>query len=240
MAKLVALVSLIGATACSVVGIRAEEQPKYSVIGQVGAVEIRQYGPRIAAETVVAGGEYEARSVGFRRVAGYIFGANHAKQSIAMTAPVVQGPVVQGPVAQGPVAQGPVAQGPVAQGAVAQGPVVQGKQSIAMTAPVTQGQAEGGWAIRFIMPSKYTLQTLPEPDDPLVRLVPLPAEMFAVLRFSGSIAPADIDRERLALTNALQNGKWRATGETVAWFYDPPWTLPFLRRNEVAVPVVAR
>ncbi|MGC8478240.1 MAG: SOUL family heme-binding protein, partial [Acetobacteraceae bacterium] len=78
---------------CSVVGIRAATpQPRYRVIGHLGPVELRQYGPRLAAETTVRGSEIEARSKGFRRLAGYIFGANTnaggAGSEIAMTAPV--------------------------------------------------------------------------------------------------------------------------------------------------------
>ena len=73
------------------VGIRAgTEQPRYTVVEQVGAVEIRHYGPRLAAEAVVSGEAEAARNEGFRKVAGYIFGDNTAKASISMTAPVVQ------------------------------------------------------------------------------------------------------------------------------------------------------
>ena len=200
-----AMLSFVGLTACSVVGIREAEEPKFRVVSQMGDVQIREYAARIAAETTVAGDEYAARGTGFRKLAGYIFGANNGGQSIAMTAPVTQS-----------------------------------KQSIAMTAPVVQARDASGWTIRFIMPSSYTMQTLPLPDDANVRLVPLPAETYAVLRFSGSTTPEAIDAQRRKLLAALANGAWRPEGEPVAWFYDPPWTLPFLRRNEVAVPVTPR
>lgn len=206
MARLLAIFSFLGVTACSVVGIRAEEEPKYRVIDHVGTVEIREYAPRIAAETAASGDEYAARSEGFRRVAAYIFGGNHARQSIAMTAPVAVG-----------------------------------KQNIAMTAPVAQQRdAAGAWVIRFIMPSSYTMETLPAPDDARVKLVPLQVETFAVLRFTGSIAPEAIATQRAALLAALAASAWSTEGEPVVWFYDPPWTLPFLRRNEVAVPIIHR
>lgn len=192
------------------VGIRAgTEQPPYEVVGRVGDAEIRRYAPQIAAEAVVEGPVETARNEGFRRVAGYIFGDNTAKASVAMTAPVVQGREPSG-----------------------------GSQSIAMTSPVVQQLAgAGSWSIQFIMPAKYTMATLPQPNDPRVRLVEIPARTFAVVRFSGLGREDAVARHEKALDAALAGSSWRAVGEPVTWYYDPPWTLPFMRRNEVARPV---
>jgi SOUL heme-binding protein len=90
------------------------------------------------------------------------------------------------------------------------------------------------------MPASYTMETLPEPLDPAVRLVAAPGETTAVLRFSGSTAPEAVAAKQGDLLRALQGSAWRPDGAVVAWFYDPPWTLPPFRRNEVAVPVVRR
>jgi len=68
----------------------ATEEPKFETIAVFGSVEIRQYGPLILAETEVEGDFGEAGNTGFRRIAGYIFGGNHQKQKIEMTAPVLQ------------------------------------------------------------------------------------------------------------------------------------------------------
>ena len=189
------------------VGIRAgTEQPPYEVVGRVGDAEIRRYAPQIAAEAVVEGPVETARNEGFRRVAGYIFGDNTAKASVAMTAPVVQGREPSG-----------------------------GSQSIAMTAPVVQQPAGAeSWSIQFIMPAKYTMATLPQPNDPRVRLVEIPARTFAVVRFSGLGREDAVARHEKALDAALAGSSWRAVGEPVTWYYDPPWTVPILRRNEVA------
>ena len=200
------LLSSIALSACSVVGIRTgTEEPSYTVLQTQGPLEIREYGPRLAAETEVSGTEYSARSDGFRRLARYIFGANSTKGSIAMTAPVSQ-------------ASGP--------------------EKIAMTAPVGQDQpAPGVWRIRFFMPAQYTVATLPHPDDPAITIVTVPAETYGVYRYTGSTAPAATafaDREVL---QRLQGSGWSPEGQPVTWFYDPPWTLPFLRRNEAAVRV---
>ena len=211
------------------VGIRAgTEQPPYEVVGRVGDAEIRRYAPQIAAEAVVEGPVETARNEGFRQVAGYIFGDNTAKASVAMTAPVVQGREPSGG----------------SQSIAMTAPVVQARagrsESIALTSPVVQQPAGAeSWSIQFIMPSKYTMATLPQPNDPRVRLVEIPARTFAVVRFSGLGREDAVARHEKALDAALAGSSWRAVGEPVTWYYDPPWTVPFLRRNEVARPVEA-
>ena len=209
------------------VGIRAgTEQPPYEVVGRVGEAEIRRYAPQIAAEAIVEGPVEAARNEGFRRVAGYIFGDNTTKASVAMTTPVVQGRETSGG----------------SQSIAMTAPVVQARsgrsESISMTSPVVQQPAGGeSWSIQFIMPSKYTMATLPRPNDPRVRLVEIPARTFAVVRFSGLGRQEAVARHEKVLDVALSGSTWRASGDAVTWYYDPPWTLPFMRRNEVARPV---
>jgi hypothetical protein len=196
---------------CSVVRIRSgTESPEYSVIANVGPVEIRQYTPRLAADVIVQGDEMSARSAGFRRLARYIFGANAATKSIPMTAPVAES-------RSAPPAK------------------------IPMTAPVAQTQsANGDWIITFYMPRKYSLETLPRPSQPGIQIHELPATIDAVYRFSGRTSIAAVSNARKLLLSQLAGSTWEVTGAPVTWFYDPPWTLPWFRRNEVAVPVVPR
>ncbi len=197
--------------ACSVVGIRSgTEEPRYAVVTTLdapsGAVEIRRYDARLAAETTVPGDEIAARSTGFRRLAGYIFGGNQGGTSIAMTAPV------------------------------AQSDRTGSGRTIAMTAPVATARApDGGWTIRFFLPA--ALKAPPRPNDASIRIVAVPPETMAVLRFSGIPGAGAVATHRHALEAALVGTAWRPTGPAVAWFYDPPWTIPPLRRNEVALPV---
>lgn len=114
----------------------------------------------------------------------------------------------------------------------------QQSEKIAMTAPVAAQRGSGGeWVIRFFMPSKYTLDTLPTPNDDAVRLVTVPAETVAVLRFSGLIGADAIESHTRELLDTLHDNGIETVGDPVAWFYDPPWTVPFRRRNEVAVGV---
>jgi len=191
----------------SFAGIRiGTEEPHFLRRPLTATIEIRQYGPRVAAETTVADDEERARNLGFRRLARYIFGGNHRSEGIAMSAPVAQ---------------------QQARG-----------DKIAMTAPVAQSRKDdGGWTIRFFMPSKWTMETLPIPDDDDVRLVTVPGETVAVLRFSGDRSRRAVAARTDELVKALSDQGIDIVGEPAAWFYDPPWTLPFRRRNEIAVPI---
>ena len=111
---------------------------------------------------------------------------------------------------------------------------------IAMTAPVAQGAGEdGGWTIQFFMPAAATMETLPIPTDPAITLVTVPAKTIAALRFSGSTASDAVAARQAELARLLVGTDWQTHGAPLAWFYDPPWTLPFMRRNEVAVAVEA-
>lgn len=109
---------------------------------------------------------------------------------------------------------------------------------IAMTAPVATSRTdEQGIFMRFYLPASYTPETAPEPTDPRVRLVVLPAQTVATLRYTGFGGEERVAERQAELLAALENSGWQPTAEPVAFFYDPPWTIPFLRRNEVAVPV---
>ena len=110
-----------------------------------------------------------------------------------------------------------------------------------MTAPVSQSRdGSGKWRVRFYMPSKYTRDTLPKPNNPAVEIVEVPGETTAVLRFSNSRSAEAVAKKTADLLRILASSKWTPTGVPVTWLYDPPWTLPFFRRNEVAVAVRPR
>ena len=106
-----------------------------------------------------------------------------------------------------------------------------------MTAPVTQ-QADGNtWRVRFIMPSKYTIETLPKPNNPAVKLKEVPAKRFAVIRFSGTAGEDSLKRHTKELSDFLGAKNFAPLSPPTYAFYNPPWTLPFLRRNEVMVEI---
>jgi hypothetical protein len=108
-------------------------------------------------------------------------------------------------------------------------------EKIAMTAPVTQLGSGGSWTVRFIMPSAYTLDTLPKPRNGAVHLVTVPARKVVVIRFSGSNTDANIGSHRDTLLQYVADHHLLAAGSPTTAFYNPPWTLPFLRRNEIMI-----
>jgi hypothetical protein len=184
------------------------EQPKYRVIETLdGGVEVREYVKRIAAEVIVdAHTSNEARSEGFNILAGYIFGKNDQRQSIAMTSPVE---------------------------------INSKGRSIAMTSPVEVNTRGGLMTMRFFMPAAYSMAELPQPTDTRVKLVEMPPITVAALRYSGSTTDANTKVKTVALLDRLKFSQWKVAGPSKAFFYNPPWTIPFLRRNEVLVEVAA-
>lgn len=112
-------------------------------------------------------------------------------------------------------------------------------KKMAMTAPVLQALHMDKWKIRFVMPKKYTLETLPKPNSKEVMLIPFPARRFAVIRFSGLADNESIKLHTDELEAYIVAEKLNPIGGTILAFYNPPWTIPFLRRNEVMIEVDA-
>jgi hypothetical protein len=113
-------------------------------------------------------------------------------------------------------------------------PVEQTARPIAMTIPVeTTGEA----TMRFFLPRAAAADGPPKPTDPLVSLITLPPQQFAVLRFSGTVDESSRARHEQRLLAALTGAGRHAAGGASLLSYDPPFALPFLRRNEVAIPL---
>lgn len=110
-------------------------------------------------------------------------------------------------------------------------------EKIAMTAPVGQQAAPGGWAVSFMMPSSYTMETLPVPDNPAVVIRQVPARRVAAVRYSGTWSGARY-RAHLAKLEAWIRARGLVPSGDPVWArYNPPFTPWFLRRNEVMIPV---
>ena len=184
-----ALLGLIIAALFMASRAKATEQPSYTASQQSGPIEVRQYGSMVAAEVAVTGDRETAVRAGFRALAGYIFGGNSGKKSIAMTAPVMQ--------------------------------TGDGKE----------------WTVRFIMPKAMTMQNLPTPNNPQVKLVPLKPASFAAIRFSGVGKEADIQRQTKLLQDYMAARNLKAAGPASVARYDPPWTPAMMRRNEIMIPI---
>jgi hypothetical protein len=115
----------------------------------------------------------------------------------------------------------------------------QGSEKIAMTAPVTQQGDGNTWRVRFIMPSSYTMETLPKPNNPAVELKQIGAKRYAVIRFSGMAGEDSLKRYTEELNAFIGAKKLTPLSAPTYAFFNPPWTLPFLRRNEVMVEIPA-
>lgn len=116
---------------------------------------------------------------------------------------------------------------------------VPGGEKIAMTAPVGQQSAQGSWAVSFMMPASYTLETLPLPEDPQVSLRQVPGRRVAAVRYSGFWSEKNYLRYRQELESWIHEQGLTIVGEPVWARYNPPFTPWFLRRNEILIPVDA-
>ena len=121
-------------------------------------------------------------------------------------------------------------------------PVSQEAQSekIAMTAPVSQEKAGGRWRITFVMPSKYTLDTLPEPIDSRVTIEQEPGRIVAAMRYSGTWSRKGYEDNKERLLAWIEERGFKQTAEPVWARYNPPFMPWFLRRNEILIPVDTR
>ncbi len=181
------------------------EHTDYTVVKKMNGYEIREYPAHIVAQTTLEGSLSESMNSGFSIVARYIFGGNTKKESIAMTAPVVAQSNAHEKVSE----------------------------PITMTAPVVATTEGGSHTISFGMPRSYTLETLPTPNDPRVRIVMIPTKNYAALRFSGYRSDARIKKMQERL-NTLLARDGVATEEGTAYAgYNAPGTPPWMNRNEV-------
>jgi SOUL heme-binding protein len=194
----------------------AIEEPSFKVIAKSGNFELRQYAPMLVAETLVDGDMDDAGSAGFRKIADYIFGNNQVQAGtsstkIAMTAPVTMEPQ---------------------------------SQKIAMTAPVSLIPSENmaasqQWRVHFVMPSQYTMSTIPKPKNPDVILREIPGKLFAVNSFTGFNTQSRIQAKADELSAWIGQKNLKSLSLPQLARYDPPWTLPMFRRNEVMVEVAS-
>lgn len=204
MNKLMQILTSLFLAGCSVIGVRTSEEAPYAVLLQDGDIQIREYESILVAETVIDADYASSGSIGFNRLAGYIFGGNIKQQKITMTTPVLK---------------------------------EQESEKIAMTAPVLQQQSGDRWIMSFVMPSNYTLLTLPKPVDPLVNIKQVPGKKVAVLGYSGSLNEQRIAEKTDDLTAWLTQKQYKMLSKARSAAYDPPWTLPFLRRNEIHIDI---
>jgi len=113
-------------------------------------------------------------------------------------------------------------------------------EKIAMTSPVGQRQSGQGWAVSFMMPASYTMDTLPVPDNPSVVLREIPAHRAAAIRYSGRWSEAAYKKHLSTLQEWMESQGLQAIGEPVWARYNAPFTPWFMRRNEILIPISAQ
>jgi len=167
------------------------EKPRYQVESMDGDFEVRQYAPRVQAETVLNAAPWQqSLERGFERLAQYISGGNARGLKLAMTAPVL----------------------------------------------VTVGATDRATrTVSFKMPDSEPFETLPAPTDRQITLRRVPARRVAALSYSGRYGREIPAKKRQELLTYVRAAGLLPIGEVTFAGYDAPWTLPWLRRNEVQV-----
>jgi hypothetical protein len=187
--------------------VMATEEPQFSVLEKTPPFELRSYAPMILAEVKVEGDLEEASGQGFRLIAAYIFGQNQVSEKIAMTTPVA----IEG---QAPKSA-----------------------KIAMTSPVGIESNAGQWIVSFVMPAEYTMESLPKPLNSRVQLRQIPAVKRAVISFTGFYNANKVAERTVELEEWMRTKNLQAASAPKFARYNPPWTLPFMRRNEIMIDV---
>lgn len=180
---------------------RRTPRVEFDVLDRFGDVEIRRYPPSVVVETVAP-----SETTAFRRLFGYISGANRGSEEISMTAPVE-------------TEDGP-------------------GESISMTTPVETEGDEDGVRMVFYLPAEYNYDSAPRPTDESVRLVERPGRVLAVLGFSWWATDGRVAEKTDELRSSLTGSDtYEIVGDPSLLQYEGPWVPPFLRTNEVTIPV---
>ncbi len=190
--------------------LMAFEEPDYKVIAKYDNFEIRKYSPYLIAETEVDASFEDATNIAFRILFDYISGKNVKQEKIKMTTPVNQ------------------------RNAEPEG------EKIKMTTPVSQKktlQSDGKYTINFVIPSKYTLETVPAPRDPRVNIRKVPQKNMAVIKYSGRWTQEKYRKHEEKLIKALEKKGLEIIGDPVFARYNPPFWPSFMRRNEILLEV---
>ena len=110
-------------------------------------------------------------------------------------------------------------------------------EKIAMTSPVGQRKSDQGWAVSFMMPASYTMDSIPLPDDPTVVLREIPAHRAAAIRYSGTWSEKAYKKQLALLLEWIEAENLETLGEPVWARYNAPFTPWFMRRNEILIPI---
>lgn len=189
------------------VQLMATEEAEFTLIHKENNFEIREYSPRIIAQVSVSGNFNDSSSAGFKSLADYIFGNNVINDKSQKIA--MTAPVVAEPTSE----------------------------KITMTAPVLAEGKNSEWLISFVMPKEYSMESLPKPNNSAVVLIERPRERYAVVVFSGLVRESSYDEKATLLNGFVKTQGLNPVGSLMIARYNPPWTLPFFRRNELIIKI---
>ena len=216
------------------------ESPAYTLEEKDDHFEIRRYPDYILAQVDVESDYNSAVGIGFRILANYIFGGNKKRKSIPMTTPVSEEKIKGSekiPMAA-PVTQEAVKSEKISMAAPVTQESSEDSEKISMTAPVSEeAYGERVHRISFTMPSKYTLETLPEPDDPRIKFKEVKNQKTAVLKFSGRVKKRLAYEKMDEMRKLIIKKNLNPISNFVVAQYNNPAVPGFLRRNEILVEV---
>ncbi|MXY14898.1 MAG: heme-binding protein [Proteobacteria bacterium] len=202
-------------SACTLLGDKAAEEPAYRVTLKDGPIEVREYEGYAIARTTVTATYREATRAGFRRLFGYITGDNQTTADIDMTAPVLITPQSEAIEMTAPVLIEP--------------------QAGAGETGTLAGEGIDTWSVAFVLPQGYTKASAPQPQDERITVTDISAHRIACIVFRGRLNDKSAEASRKELAQWLEARGLEHAGDWQIAGYNPPWTLPALRRNEVQV-----
>ena len=187
--------------------VMATEEPEFTLISQENAIEVREYKPKIIASVEVEGDFDDASSKGFKLLADYIFGNNLLNGEAQKIS-------MTAPVEMTPLAE-----------------------DIVMTSAIMKSEVNHKWQVNFVMPKEYSLDTLPRPNNEQVKIIEIPKEKYAVIVFSGLVRDSSYSEKAQLLNDFILTKNFTQLEAIKIARYNPPWTLPFFRRNELMVKI---
>jgi hypothetical protein len=204
------IVLLVLLTGCSIVGKGNTPMAPYKVLSldTEKNIEVRVYENMILVSAPMGKNSEDGRKQAFMKLFGYISGENILIKKVEMTAPVLMS-------------------------------TEQDKGTkISMTAPVfmdTEDERES--VMSFVLPEEFKLENAPKPTDPELQLNQLKNYKVAAITFSGLLSKNNIKKHKDILDNWIKTQGYKKTGSYKTAGYNPPYTIPFFRRNEVLIPI---
>ena len=193
---------------CITLNAMALEKPEYQVLYEDGNIEYRLYEPYLVAQTNVKMSE------------NYNSASNEGFRRLFKY-----------------ITGSNTSEADIAMTAPVQMTMDDSGQKIDMTAPVQQIESEEFLQVAFMLPSKFDMNNAPIPTDERVTIKQIPARIMAVIRYSGRWTEKNRSKFEFRLRENLKLHEITAISDAETAAYNPPFTPPFMRRNEIMLEV---